>query len=98
MDITKKRKTTIGLLVHIISALFTAMSQVVYAKQVQEVPAFLFTGISLFLTAFYFAFFARTHKQHNKWQGTIGYVVKLNGASVLAFMCFYFALNMWSLP
>jgi drug/metabolite transporter (DMT)-like permease len=69
------------------------MSQVVYAKQVQEIPAFLFTCISFFLTAVYFAFFARTHKHHIKWQGTIGYVVKLNGASVLAFMCFYFALK-----
>lgn len=93
MVITKKRITTIGLLALILSALLTAMSQVFYAKQVQEVPAFLFTGISFFLTTCYFAFFARIHKKSYKWQGTIGYVLKLNGASVLAFMCFYFALK-----
>ena len=69
------------------------MSHVFYAKQVQEVPPFLFTGVSFLLTAVYFSIFPRRHKQHNKWQGTIGYVIKLNGASVLAFKCFYFALK-----
>ncbi|MFJ7666792.1 DMT family transporter [Lysinibacillus sp. NPDC097195] len=93
MDRTTKRVTTIGLLALLCSALFTAMNQVFYAKQVQDVPPFLFTGVSFFLTAVYFSIFARRHKQHNKWQGTIGYVIKLNGASVIAFMCFYFALK-----
>ncbi|MCY9548674.1 hypothetical protein [Lysinibacillus xylanilyticus] len=49
------------------------MSQVFYAKQVQEVPIFLF---------------ARKHKKANMWKGNINYVVKLNVASVLAFMGF----------
>ncbi|MCL1694552.1 DMT family transporter [Lysinibacillus sp. BPa_S21] len=93
MEITKKRATTVGLVALVLSALLTAMSQVFYAKQVQEVPTFLFTGISFFMTAIYFSFFARKHKQANMWRGNIHYVVKLNVASVLAFMGFYFALK-----
>ena len=58
MEITKKRATTVGLVALVLSALLTAMSQVFYAKQVQQVPTFLFTGISFFLTAVYFSFFA----------------------------------------
>lgn len=93
MGITKKQKTTVGLVALVMSALLTAMSQMFYAKQVQEVPTFLFTGISFSLTAVYFTFFARKHKQVNQWQGNIGHVMKLNAASVLAFMGFYFALK-----
>lgn len=93
MDRKTKSMTTIGLFALLLSALLTALSQVFYAKQVQEVPPFLFTGVSFLLTTVYFSIFARRHKQHNKWQGTIGYVMKLNGASVIAFMCFYFALK-----
>lgn len=93
MGISKKRTATIGLMALVLSALLTAMSQVFYAKQVQQVPTFLFTGISFFLTAFYFSFFARKHKQENQWQGNIGHIVKLNIASVLTFMGFYFALK-----
>ena len=68
------------------------MSQVFYAKQVQQVPTFLFTGISFFLTAVYFSFTSK-QKQEDQWQGNIGHIVKLNIASVLAFMGFYFALK-----
>lgn len=93
MEITKMRVATIGLIALVLSALLTAMSQVFYAKQVQQVPTFLFTGISFFITAVYFSFFARKHKLENKWQGNIGHIVKLNIASVLAFMSFYFALK-----
>ena len=93
MEITKRRATTVGLVALVLSALLTAMSQVFYAKQVQQVPTFLFTGISFFLTAVYFSFFARKQKQANQWQGNIGHIVKLNMASVLAFMGFYFALK-----
>ncbi|MFJ7732636.1 DMT family transporter [Lysinibacillus sp. NPDC097231] len=93
MEITKKQATTVGLIALVISALLTSMSQVFYAKQVQEVPTFLFTGISFFMTAIYFSFFARKHKQQNVWKGNIRHVVKLNAASVLAFMGFYFALK-----
>ncbi|MFJ6208566.1 EamA family transporter [Lysinibacillus sp. NPDC092081] len=93
MEITKKQATTVGLVALVFSALLTSMSQVFYAKQVQEVPTFLFTGISFFITAIYFSFFARKHKQANRWKGNINYVVKLNVASVLAFMGFYFALK-----
>ena len=93
MVITKKRATTLGLVALVLSALLTAMSQVFYAKQVQQVPTFLFTGISFLLTAVYFSFFARKQKQANQWQGNTGHIVKLNMASVLAFMGFYFALK-----
>ncbi|KOS60159.1 hypothetical protein AN161_23925 [Lysinibacillus sp. FJAT-14222] len=72
------------------------MSQVFYAKQVQEVPTFLFTGFSFFMTAIYFSFFVRKHKQANLWKGNINYVVKLNIASMLAFMGFYFAFTSFS--
>ncbi|MFB7158778.1 EamA family transporter [Lysinibacillus sp. NPDC056232] len=93
MEITKKQATTVGLVALVFSALLTSMSQVFYAKQVQEVPTFLFTGISFFMTAIYFSFFARKQKQANRWKGNINDVVKLNVASVLAFMGFYFALK-----
>ncbi|MGE7688425.1 EamA family transporter [Lysinibacillus sp. NPDC097214] len=93
MGITKKQATTVGLMALVLSALLTSMSQVFYAKQVQEVPTFLFTGISFFITAIYFSFFARKQKQANRWKGNINDVVKLNVASVLAFMGFYFALK-----
>ncbi|MGE7945521.1 EamA family transporter [Lysinibacillus sp. NPDC093688] len=93
MEITKKQATTVGLMALVLSALLTSMSQVFYAKQVQEVPTFLFTGISFFITAIYFSFFARKQKQANRWKGNINDVVKLNVASVLAFMGFYFALK-----
>ncbi|MEY9979019.1 hypothetical protein [Lysinibacillus sp. RC79] len=96
MEITKKQATTVGLVALVFSALLTSMSQVFYAKQVQEVPTFLFTGISFFMTAIYFSFFARKHKQANRWKGNINDVVKLNVASVLAFMGFYFALTSFS--
>ncbi|MFT9820022.1 EamA family transporter [Lysinibacillus sp. NPDC056185] len=93
MEITKKQATTVGLVALVLSALLTSISQVFYAKQVQEVPTFLFTGISFFITAIYFSFFARKHKRANLWKGNINSVVKLNVASVLAFMGFYFALK-----
>ena len=48
MDRATKNIKTIGLLALLFSALFTAMSQVFYAKQVQEVPPFLFTGVNFF--------------------------------------------------
>jgi len=93
VEITKKQATTVGLMALVLSALLTSMSQVFYAKQVQEVPTFLFTGISFFMTAIYFSFFARKQKQANRWKGNIKDVVKLNVASVVAFMGFYFALK-----
>ncbi|WP_197143022.1 hypothetical protein [Lysinibacillus sphaericus] len=42
MGITKKQATTVGLMALVFSALLTSMSQVFYAKQVQELPTFLF--------------------------------------------------------
>ncbi|MFJ5565055.1 hypothetical protein [Lysinibacillus xylanilyticus] len=90
-EITKKQATTVGLVALVLSAFLTSMSQVFYAKQVHEVPTFLFTGISFFITAIYFSFFARKHKKANMWKGNINYVVKLNVASVLAFCGLYSA-------
>ncbi len=63
MGITKKQATTVGLMALVFSALLTSMSQVFYAKQVQELPTFLFTGISFFMTAIYFSFFARNRNK-----------------------------------
>jgi len=93
VEIIKKHTTTVGLTALVLSALLTSMSQVFYAKQVQEVPTFLFTGISFFITAIYFSFFARKRKQLNVWKGNIKNVVKLNAATVITFMGFYFALK-----
>ena len=66
MEITKKQAATIGLIALVFSALLTAISQVFYAKQVQQVPTFSFTCISFFITAVYFSFFARKHKLEKK--------------------------------
>lgn len=93
VEIIKKHTTTVGLTALVLSALLTSMSQVFYAKQVQEVPTFLFTGISFFITAIYFSFFTRKRKLVNVWKGNIKDIVKLNAATVITFMGFYFALK-----
>lgn len=87
------RTYTIGVIALILSALLTAASQVFYANRIQNVHPFLFTGISFFLTACYFSFFAMTQKVEYKWKSSWQSLVKLNVSSVLAFMGFYFALK-----
>ena len=58
-NISEKRTYTIGVIALLLSALLTATSQVFYASRVQNLHPFVFTGISFFLTACFFSFFAR---------------------------------------
>jgi drug/metabolite transporter (DMT)-like permease len=92
-NINEKRTYTIGVIALLLSALLTATSQVFYASRVQNLHPFIFTGISFFLTACFFSFFARNQKVEYKWKSTWQSLLKLNLASVLAFMGFYFALK-----
>ncbi|MFF5996146.1 DMT family transporter [Lysinibacillus sp. KU-BSD001] len=93
VNVPKNRTYTVGVTALLLSALLTAASQVFYASRVQNVHPFLFTGISFFLTACYFSFFARNQKVAYKWQSSWQSLLKLNLSSVLAFMGFYFALK-----
>ncbi|MBH0175768.1 EamA family transporter [Fictibacillus sp. 23RED33] len=92
-NISEKRTYTIGVIALLLSALLTATSQVFYASRVQNGHPFVFTGISFFLTACFFSFFARNQKVEYKWKSTWQSLLKLNLASVLAFMGFYYALK-----
>ncbi|MGE7944815.1 DMT family transporter [Lysinibacillus xylanilyticus] len=75
------------------SAVLTSVSQVFYANQVQAVHPFLFTGISFFITALYFQIFASKQKTKVNWKEDKKALLKLNIASAITFMCFYFALK-----
>lgn len=83
----------IGVISLLCSAFITAISQVFYANQVQGVHPFLFTGISFFVTALYFQLIASRQKQSYAWSQARRPLIRLNGASILAFMGFYFALK-----
>ncbi len=83
----------IGVLSLIISAILPSISQVYYANRVQAVHPFLFTGVSFLITTLYFQFFVTRQKTHVQWQQATPPLLKLNIASVLAFMGFYFALK-----
>ncbi|WP_369435941.1 EamA family transporter [Lysinibacillus fusiformis] len=83
----------IGVLSLIISAILSSISQVYYANRVQAVHPFLFTGVSFLITTLYFQFFATRQKTHVQWQQATPPLLKLNIASILAFMGFYFALK-----
>lgn len=75
------------------SAILTSISQVFYANQVQSVHPFLFTGISFFITALYFQAFAFKQKTKVNWTEDKKPLLKLNIASAITFMGFYFALK-----
>lgn len=75
------------------SAVLTSVSQVFYANQVQAVHPFLFTGISFFITALYFQLFALKQKTKVNWKEDKKPLLKLNIASAITFMGFYFALK-----
>ncbi|WP_285395068.1 EamA family transporter, partial [Lysinibacillus sp. fls2-241-R2A-57] len=75
------------------SAVLTSVSQVFYANQVQAVHPFLFTGISFFITALYFQIFASKQKTKVNWKEDKKPLLKLNIASAITFMGFYFALK-----
>ncbi|WP_158582996.1 DMT family transporter [Lysinibacillus yapensis] len=93
VNVTKNRTYKLGVTALLLSALLTAASQVFYASRVQNAHPFLFTGISFFLTACYFSFFARSQKETYRWKSSWQSLLKLNLSSVLAFMGFYFALK-----
>lgn len=94
MEIVKQTsKYKIGVIALLCSAFITAISQVFYANRVQGIHPFLFTGISFFVTALFFQFVARGQKQPSNWGSARKPLILLNGASILAFMGFYFALK-----
>ena len=70
-----------------------SVSQVFYANQVQSVHPFLFTGISFFITALYFQAFAIKQPVNVNWKIAGKPILKLNIASAITFMGFYFALK-----
>ncbi|WP_153722889.1 DMT family transporter [Sporosarcina cascadiensis] len=83
----------IGVMALLLSAILTAGSQVYYGNRVQAIHPFLFTGISFFITAFYFHWFAQRQKISYRWGKAKYPLLKLNLASMLTFMGFYFALK-----
>lgn len=75
------------------SAILTSISQVFYANQVQSVHPFLFTGISFAITALYFQAFTFKQRIKVNWAEASKPLLKLNIASTITFMGFYFALK-----
>lgn len=89
----KRNIYVIGVLSLLVSAILTSVSQVYYANRVQVVHPFLFTGISFFITMIYFQFVVLNQRVKTVWNEAAIPLVKLNLASILAFMGFYFALK-----
>lgn len=83
----------VGIVSLLASAILTSISQVYYANKVQLVHPFLFTGISFFITAIFFQMVAMKQRVQLEWKRAFLPLLKLNLASVLAFMGFYFALK-----
>ena len=75
------------------SAILTSISQVFYANQVQSVHPFLFTGISFIITALYFQGFTFKQRIKVNWMEASKPLLKLNIASAITFLGFYFALK-----
>lgn len=75
------------------SAILTSISQVFYANQVQSIHPFLFTGISFFITALYFQGFTFKQRIKVNWMKASKPLLKLNIASAITFLGFYFALK-----
>lgn len=92
-NLVKKREHVIGIAALMISAVLTSASQVFYANHVQNTHPFIFTGVSFFLTAFFFSFISAKQKAAYQWSSAWGIIIKLNLSSVLAFMGFYFGLK-----
>lgn len=91
---SKQRKMyVVGIVSLLASAILTSISQVYYANKVQLVHPFLFTGISFFITAIFFQMVAMKQRVQVEWKRAFLPLLKLNLASVLAFMGFYFALK-----
>ena len=96
MEVIAKQKNSmyvVGVVSLLLSAVLTAFSQVFYANRVQTLHPFLFTGVSFFITTIFFQLVASKQKVTVRWKSARAPLVKLNIASVLAFMGFYFALK-----
>ncbi|WP_368653919.1 EamA family transporter [Ornithinibacillus sp. 4-3] len=94
METTVKRNTfKLGVFVLLGSALLTSLNQVFYANKVQTIHPFLFTGISFLITSLYFQFFYLRQKVDRQWKVTYKPLLKLNLASIITFMGFYYALK-----
>ncbi|MEK5233104.1 DMT family transporter [Lysinibacillus sp. FSL K6-0232] len=91
--IHKRNVYMVGVASLLLSAILTSISQVYYSNRVQAVHPFLFTGISFFITTVFFQLIASKQKITANWQTARMPLLKLNGASILAFMGFYFALK-----
>ncbi len=77
----------------LLSAILTSVSQVYYSNRVQAVHPFLFTGVSFFITTIFFQLMTSRQKIAPNWRTARLPLLKLNAASILAFMGFYFALK-----
>lgn len=88
-----KASYKIGVYALLASAILTSISQVFYSNQVQSVHPFLFTGISFLLTALYFQAFTLKQRIKVNWVEAWNPLLKLNIASAITFMGFYFALK-----
>lgn len=89
----KRKMYSIGVLSLLLSAILTSVSQVYYGYRVQTVHPFLFTGISFFITTVFFQLITSKQKVEPRWKEARSSLFKLNIASILAFMGFYFALK-----
>ena len=91
--IIKSNTYKIGVAALLLSAIITAVSQVFYANKVQSVHPFLFTGISFFITALFFQALTMKQTVQPNWQQARDPLIKLNIASAVTFLSFYFALK-----
>ncbi|MER2105998.1 MAG: EamA family transporter [Solibacillus sp.] len=95
MQLSKVQTNTyvLGVISLLLAAILTALSQVYYASKVQAVHPFLFTCVSYTIATIVFSGMAVGAKVPYKWKSTLPIIVKLNIATILAFMGFYFALK-----
>lgn len=95
MQLSKVQTNTymLGMFSLLLAAVLTALSQVYYANKVQAVHPFLFTCVSYAIATLVFSGMAVGAKTPYRWRQTWPIIVKLNLATMLAFMGFYFALK-----
>lgn len=95
MQLSKVQTNTyvVGVVFLLLAATLTALSQVYYANKVQAVHPFLFTCVSYAIATVIFSGMAIRSKAPYQWKRTTPAIIKLNIATVLAFMGFYFALK-----
>lgn len=83
----------IGVVSLLLAAILTALSQVYYANKVQAVHPFLFTCVSYTIATIVFQLMTSRQKTAYHWKLAMPAIVKLNIATIFAFMGFYFALK-----